>query len=109
MTDKYIYIPDIPAQMIEQPKDKINPIGNQILFKPLVGNNITDTGLFIPSTAMEISNKGILVKVGKGTVKRPMKLKEGQIAYRVKNWGEQVVIENEIYFLMDESAILATE
>lgn len=85
------------------------PILNQILFKPLPSDEISEGGLFIPETARAISDKGIIVKVGNGTAKKPMSLKEGMVGYRVKGWGQEIMIDNELHFLMDEGAILATE
>jgi co-chaperonin GroES (HSP10) len=82
-------------------------IGNQILFKPLPANEVSNAGLFIPETAREISNKGIIVKTGAGTKKNPMRLEDGMIGYRVKNWGEPVEIHGELHYMMDEKAIIA--
>lgn len=109
MANKYIYIPDIPAQMLEVKKPIKQLLHNQILFKPLPSEEKTDSGLFVPENAIAVSNKGIIAQVANGTKKRPMKLKEGQVAYRVKDWGNDIMINNELYFLMDENAILATE
>lgn len=85
------------------------PIKNEILFKPLPSEEYTLSGLYVPETAREINNKGTIVKVGSGTKEKPMRLKEGMVAYRVLNWGQEVMINNELYFLMDEGAILAVD
>lgn len=87
----------------------MQPVRNQILFKPLPADEISLQGLFIPENAREVNNKGVIVKVGKGLPKRPMKLKEGDVCYRVKDWGEPLIANGELYFLMDENAILAKE
>lgn len=87
----------------------MTPIGNQILFKPLLSNEISEGGLFIPETARKPSNKGTVVLVAKGTASKPMRLKEGMVVYRVKDWGQEVMINNELHFLMDQGAILAKE
>ncbi len=87
----------------------MTPIRNEILFKPFPANEFTNGGIFVPLSAREISDKGTIIKIGRGTEKKPMKLKVGMIAHRVKNRGTQVIIDNEIYFLMDASAILAIE
>lgn len=85
----------------------MKPILSQVLFKPLSPDEVTEGGLFVPKSAMEVSNKGLIVDVGNGTNKKPMKLKKGLIVYRVKGWGQEVMINNELHFLMDEGAILA--
>lgn len=86
----------------------MTPIRNNILFKPLPSEEFIN-GLFIPESARKINDKGIVVKVGAGTEKRPMKLKEGMLAHRVKDWGQQILIDSELHFIMDEKAVLAIE
>ena len=83
--------------------------GNKILFRPLPSNEVSQAGLYIPENAREISNKGIIVKTGAGTDKKLMRLKEGTVAYRVKDWGNEVEIDGQLHFIMDEQAIIATE
>ena len=85
------------------------PTLNQILFKPFPSDEISASGLLIPETAREISNRGLIVEVGNGTAKRPMLLKKGTVAHRVKDWGQEVMINNELHFIMDDRAIIAIE
>ena len=87
----------------------MQPILSQIIFKPFPSAEQTSGGIFVPQNAREISNKGTIVAVGKGTHKKPMKLKEGMVAYRVLNWGQEVMINNELHFIMDQGAILSIE
>ncbi len=87
----------------------MTPIRNEILFKPFPSDEFSMGGIFVPLSAREISDRGTIIKTGRGTEKKPMKLKVGMIAHRVKNWGQEVIIDNELYFLMDASAILAVE
>lgn len=82
---------------------------NKILFKPLPADEQTESGLFVPLSARAVSNKGTIEMVGYGTEKKPMRLKEGLVGFRVKDWGEELIIENERYFLMEQEAILAIE
>jgi len=102
-----LYIPDIPAQMDDM--IYVKPVGNQVLLKPLPSAEISESGFFVPLNARKPSNRCTVVKVGRGTAKRPMKLKVGMIAYRVRDWGEPILINDELHFLMDDTAILATE
>ncbi|MES2382401.1 MAG: co-chaperone GroES family protein [Bacteroidota bacterium] len=87
----------------------MKPILNQIIFKPLPSDELTEGGLFVPENCREINNKGTIVNVGEGTKNKPMRLKEGITVHRVKDWGLGFTINNELYFLMDESAIIAIE
>lgn len=70
---------------------------------------VSEAGLMIPETARKHLDRGTIVSVGRGTAKKPMKLKEGMIGYRVHDWGEKIIINEETYFLMDGAAILAVE
>ena len=87
----------------------MNPVLNQILFKPFPAAEVSASGLYIPETARETSNRGVIIKTGRGKAGKPMLLKEGTIAHRVKDWGEAIIIDNELHFLMDASAIIAVE
>jgi len=81
----------------------MKPINRKILFKPFKGSEITAGGLFIPETARKLSNKGEIIEIGEQVTK----VKKGDIGYRVKDWGEEVIINEEQHYLMEESAILA--
>jgi chaperonin GroES len=87
----------------------MKPIKNQILFKPFLVNEKTEGGLFVPESFRTDSDRGEIVAVGKGTKDNPMKLKKGAIAYRVHNWGTLIQDKGENFYLMEDSAILATE
>ena len=87
----------------------MNPVRNQILAKPFPSDEISGGGIFIPESARQPSNKVRIVKTGNGTADKPMKLKTGQTAYRVKGWGTDIIIEGELHFLMEDNAILAVE
>lgn len=86
----------------------MTPIRNQILFKPFPPDEVTEGGIFVPESARRINNKGAIVKVGNGTKDRPMTLKPGDIGIRVYEWGQEVVIDGELHFIMDSGAILTT-
>jgi len=85
----------------------MTPIKNQILFKPFMVEEKTEGGIFVPDSFRAESDKGEIVAVGKGTKKNPMYLKKGDIGFRVHKWGTQVKINDESFYLMEDSAILA--
>lgn len=85
------------------------PVRTQILCKPFPSDEISEGGIIVPLSARKTSNKMKIIKVGKGTPKKPMKLKPGQTGFRVRDWGCPVVIEGDLHFLMDQDAILAIE
>jgi co-chaperonin GroES (HSP10) len=49
------------------------------------------------------------VAIGTGTPSKPMTLKVGQIVFRVKDWGTPIEENGVTYYLMDSSAIIATD
>lgn len=83
----------------------MKPNLTNVLFKPFMGSDKTEGGLFIPESVRKLSNKGEIVEVGN----RVTKVKKGDIGWRVKDWGEEFIINGEKHYLMDESAILALE
>lgn len=83
------------------------PVRTQILFKPFPPDTISLGGIIVPESAQKTNNKGIVVKVGNGTKEKPMNLKPGDIGFRVKDWGCEIEINGEQYFIMDQDAILA--
>jgi chaperonin GroES len=81
------------------------PVNKKILFKPFKGNEKTQGGLYVPDSVRKLSNKGEIVEVGD----RVTKVKKGDIGWRVQSWGEEIIMNGEQYFLMEEGAILALQ
>ncbi len=91
----------------------MTPVLNQILVKPFPSDEISEGGIYVPESARTVSNKVMIVAVGKGTKRTPMKVKPGQVGYKVKSDGEttwctEVIIDGEKHYLMGQDAILAT-
>ena len=82
-------------------------IRNNVVVKPFFVSDISEGGIFIPNTIKKESDKVLIVSVGEGTAKNAMKLKENTIGYRVKEWGTPVIENDELYYIMDASAIIA--
>lgn len=87
----------------------MNVTGDNILFKPFPPLEKTEGGLFVPDSYKEENNKGAIVAVGRGTAKKPMRVKVGDIGFRVKGWGEPIQKDGELYYIMSQDAILALE
>lgn len=85
----------------------MTPIRNQILFKPFPPEEKSLGGIFVPESARQVNNKGTIVSVGNGTKARPMIFKPGTNAIRVRDWGEDVLIDGDLHFIMDMDSILA--
>lgn len=85
----------------------IKPVRNNVLVKCFQGEAVSENGIVVPEAYRGESNRVEIVAVGTGTPKKPMKLKPGQIGYRVKFWGDLVEHNGEEYYIMDSSAIIA--
>lgn len=84
----------------------VQPIKNNILVKPFTKTQ-TESGIVLPFP--QETDKVEVIAVGDGTAKKPMKLKSGDIGYRVHEWGTPIIENNETYYLMDAQAILTIE
>lgn len=87
----------------------IQPVRNNILVECLEGESVSEGGIFVPDAFKRESNKVRVVAVGTGLPAKPMKRKVGEIGYRVRDWGEPLIDNGKLFYLMDASAIIATE
>lgn len=87
----------------------MTPVREYVLVKPFPSDTISDGGIFVPDSCKKISNKVMVIAVGCGTKSKPMKLKPDTIGYRVKDWGDGIIIDGELHFLMTQSSIIAIE
>jgi co-chaperonin GroES (HSP10) len=87
----------------------IKPIKNNVLVKPFLTKEKTESGIFIPESCRTETDRVEIVAVGDGTKDKKMYFKPGQIGYRVKDWGTPVKDGEITYYLMDASAILCLE
>lgn len=85
----------------------IKPIRNQVLVRPLESDNISEGGIIVPDSCKKDSNKVKIVAVGNGTKKNPMYRKPGEIGYRVKDHGTEIIVDGIKHFLLDQSWIIA--
>lgn len=85
----------------------LRPIRNNILFKPFLGDAISEGGIVVPDSIRGESDKGIIVAVGNGSKIRPMELSEGMIGFRVHGWGEPIEENGERFYIMEDKAIIA--
>lgn len=92
----------------------IQPLGDRVLVRPEdVGDERSPSGIIIPDTARkEKPGRGEVVAVGEG--KRtdrgdiiPMRVSVGQTIMFSKYGYDEVKIENEDYYIVQESTILA--
>jgi len=83
---------------------KIKPIGDRVLVKPEEVEEKTAGGIFIPQTAQEKTQTGVVVAVGEDET---IKVKKGQKVMYDKYANTAVSMDNVDYLLVHYSDILA--
>ncbi len=91
---------------------KLRPLGDRVVVEPLEQEERTESGLFIPETAKEKPQKGVVLSVGEGRKdedgKRvPMDVEAGQTILFAKYGGTEVKIDGKKLLILKESDILA--
>ena len=96
-------------------KTNIIPIGDRVVVKPDAsdGEVVTASGIIIPDTVnKEKSEQGTVIAVGKGRMTDdgkvlPMSVKVGDKILFSKYGPDEVSVNDEEYFILSESSILA--
>ncbi|HAD07621.1 MAG TPA: co-chaperone GroES [Anaerolineaceae bacterium] len=83
---------------------KVQPMGARILVKPLEQENKTATGLYIPETAKEKPQTGVVVAVGDD---EDIKLKVNDKILFAKYSGTEIKLGSDDYLIMECSDVLA--
>lgn len=87
----------------------IQPILDNLLIRPLASENISAGGIVVPGSFQVRNNKAEVVAVGKGSKKKPMQFKEGDLVYNIKDCGSELEIDGVKHFLIKDSYVLAYE
>ncbi|MCX8061489.1 MAG: co-chaperone GroES [Anaerolineales bacterium] len=83
---------------------KIQPLGTRVLIKPLDQESKTASGLYIPETAKEKPQTGLVIAVGDS---EEVCLKINDKVLFPKYTGTEFKIDGEEYLLMECSDVLA--
>lgn len=83
------------------------PIRDNILVRPLVSPSISAGGIIVSEAHKAISNKMEVIAVGNGRKGKPMEFKPGDIAFRVKGCGQEVLVDGELHFIVKDAWLLA--
>jgi chaperonin GroES len=86
------------------------PLATRVLIKPLIAEEKTKGGIFIPDTAKESPAQGEVIALGNGKMKDGKKfefsVKVGDKVLYSKYGGDEVKIKNVEYRVMREDEIL---
>jgi len=85
----------------------IRPLADRVLVEPKEAETKTASGLFIPDSAKEKPQQGVIVAAGPGKKDEPMEVKAGDVVLYGKYAGTEVSYEDKKYLIMKQSDILA--
>lgn len=93
-------------------KQKISPLFDLVLIKPLEEEEKTPGGIVLPDTAKEKPQKGRVMAVGSGALSDdgktlPMKIKVGQTVVYKKWGGNEIKVNGKEWLLVEQKDILA--
>lgn len=91
---------------------KLKPLGDRVLVKPMVEEEVTKSGIIVPDTAKEKPQRGEIIAVGPGRLDEQgkyiaMEVKKGDKVLYARYAGTEVKIDDDEYLILRESDILA--
>ena len=90
---------------------KLKPLADRVVVKPIEQESKTKSGIIIPDTAKEKSQKGKVVAVGQGKYADgklvPLSDKVGDLVLYREYGGEELKLDNEQVIILKEEDILA--
>jgi chaperonin GroES len=85
----------------------LKPLADRVLVEPAAAEEKTASGLYIPDTAKEKPQRGIVVAAGEGKKDEPMTVKAGDTVLYGKYAGTEITVDGKDYLIMRESDIFA--
>jgi chaperonin GroES len=85
----------------------IRPLADRVLIEPKEAETQTAAGLYIPDTAKEKPQQGVVIAAGPGKKDEPMEVKVGDQVLYGKYAGTEVTVEDKKYLIVKQSDILA--
>jgi chaperonin GroES len=78
-----------------------------VLVEPAAAEEKTASGLYIPDTAKEKPQRGVVIAVGAGKKDEPLTVKAGDKILYGKYSGTEITVDGKDYLIMRESDIYA--
>lgn len=85
----------------------IRPLADRVLIEPKEAETKTASGIYIPDTAKEKPQQGVVLAAGPGKKDEPMEVKVGDNVLYGKYAGTEVTIDGKTYLIVKQSDILA--
>ncbi len=91
---------------------KLKPLGDRVILKPIIKEEVTKGGIVLPDTARERPQEGEIIAVGPGRLddegKRvAMEVKKGDKVVYIRYAGTEVKLDDEEFLILRENEILA--
>ena len=98
--------------MAQTTATKLTPLGDRVVVRPRLKDEVTKSGILLPDTAREKPQEGEVIAVGPGRIldngKRvDMELTVGQIVLYAKYAGTEFKLDDEEYLILREPDVLA--
>ncbi len=85
----------------------IKPLADRVVIEPEEAVTKTASGLYIPDTAKEKPQQGVVVAAGPGKKDEAMEVKVGDVVLYGKYAGTEVSVDDKKYLIVKQSDILA--
>ena len=85
----------------------IRPLADRVLIEPKEAETKTASGIYIPDTAKEKHQQGVVLAAGPGKKDEPMEVKVGDNVLYGKYAGTEVTVDGKTYLIVKQSDILA--
>ena len=90
---------------------KLIPLGDKLVLRPIVQEEVLSSGIVIPDTAKEKPNQGEVIAVGPGRRDDdgkivPMEVAVGDRVLYAKYTGQEIKVENEELIVLAERDLL---
>ena len=85
----------------------IRPLADRVLIEPKEAETKTASGIYIPDTAKEKPQQGVVLAAGPGKKDEPMAVKVGDNVLYGKYAGTEVTVDGKTYLIVKQSDILA--
>jgi chaperonin GroES len=100
------------AETATKTQANIRPLGDRVVIKATGRDEQTKSGIYLPDTAQEKPQEGLVVAVGNGKVldngsRQPVDLKVGDRVLFSKYAGTEVKIDDKKLLILKESDVLA--
>lgn len=85
----------------------IRPLADRVVIEPKEAETRTASGIYIPDTAKEKPQQGVVVAAGPGKADEPMEVEVGEVVLYGKYAGTEVTVDGKKLLIVRQSDILA--